>query len=123
MEVREDDGLLVFSDDCYELSMIIAKDQAISISNGITGIIDYRPNTHDLVEDVLDNLGIKILMIKITEIKDSTYFAKFILRKDNLVLSLDSRPSDAIAIAARVPYIVDIYVNEELLKTFGEKIC
>lgn len=123
VEIREGDGLIKFSDDCYQISMIISKDQALSIQNGISGVISYRPNAHDLIKDTLDGLGVKILMVKITELKDNTYFAKLILKKGNLILSLDSRPSDAVAIAARVGYLVDIYVKEILLKTVGEKIC
>jgi len=123
MEVREDGGLIKLADECYEISMVIGKDQAVSIQKGLAGVIDYRPNTHDLIKDMLNSLDIKILMVKITEMKDGTYFAKLFLKKGNLVLSLDSRPSDAIAIAARTDYLVDIYVKEDLLKTVGKKIC
>jgi len=68
-------------------------------------------------------LDAKVLMVKITELKDNTFFAKLFLVKGNLILSLDSRPSDAIAIAARADYKVPIYVNENLLENVGEKIC
>ena len=123
LDVGEDEGTLIFDSECYEISMTITKDQAVSIQNGINGVIDYRPNTHDLMNDMLKNLGAKILMVKITEMQDSVYIAKILIKKGNLILSLDSRPSDAIAIAARTEYFIDIYVNDTLLETMGEKIC
>jgi len=123
LNVTEDRGIVSLAGNCYELSMIISRYQAISLENGINRIIGQRPNTHDLIKDMLKNLDAKILMIKIEELKDGTYYARVLLRKDNLILSLDSRPSDALAIAARVEYSVPVYVKNDLLENFGEKIC
>ena len=123
LNTTDDMGYIYLEGGCYELSMIINKAQAESIEGGIMGIIQTRPNTHDLVKDMLKNLKANILMIKIVELKDDAYHARLILRKDNLILSLDSRPSDAIAIAARTEYTIPIYVNESLLKSYGSKIC
>jgi bifunctional DNase/RNase len=60
-------------------------------------------------------------MVKITEVKNNTFFGKLILRQNGKILSLDSRPSDATAIAVRTNS--PIYVKTELLKEFGKKIC
>ncbi|HDD71504.1 MAG TPA: bifunctional nuclease family protein, partial [Candidatus Aenigmarchaeota archaeon] len=76
--------------------MVVDKSQAISIARGQNNIRYFRPLTHDLADDILKNYGIKILMVKITELKNNTYFARLILRQGNKVLSLDSRPSDAL---------------------------
>ena len=123
LNTTDDRGFIYLEGDCYELSMVISKTQADSIEDGIMGIIRERPNTHDLVKDMLKNLDANILMIKIVELEDEAYHARLVLRKDNLVLSLDSRPSDALAIAARTEYMVPIYVNETLLKSYGSKVC
>lgn len=123
LNVTENRGIVSLVGNCYELSMIISRDQAISLENGINRIIGQRPNTHDLIKDMLKNLDAKILMIKIIELKDNAYHARLLLRKDNLILSLDSRPSDALAIAARTEYNVPVYVKDDLLENFGRKFC
>jgi bifunctional DNase/RNase len=123
LNVTEDMGIVSLLGNCYELTMVISRDQAISLEDGINRIIGPRPSTHDLVKDMLKNLGARILMIKIVELRNGTYYARLLLRKDNLILSLDSRPSDALAIASRVEYGVSIYVEDSMLENFGERIC
>lgn len=123
LNITDDRGIVYLDGDCYELSMVISKAQAVSIEDGINGIIRARPNTHDLMKDMLKNLDANILMIKVVELKNGTYHARFVLRKDNLVLSLDSRPSDALAIAARTDYTIPVYVESSLLESFGREIC
>jgi len=123
IEIGNESGTVKLVEKCYELSMIVDRSQAISIDNGINRIIGFRPNTHDLINDMLKSFDIKVIMVKITEMENNTYFAKLLLGQKAFVLSLDSRPSDAIAIAARTDYEVPIYVNESLLKTVGEKTC
>ena len=123
LNITDDMGIVYFDGDCYELSMVISKAQAVSIEDGINGIIRARPNTHDLMKDMLKNLDAEVLMIKVIELKDGTYYANLVLKRENLILSLDSRPSDALAIASRTEYTVPVYVKSSLLKSFGEKIC
>ncbi len=123
LDLEEDKGIVKFYSGCYELSMTIEKSQAISIINGENKVRYFRPLTHDLAADILENYGIKILMVKITEIQNNTYFARLILRQGNKILSLDSRPSDALALAARTDYLVPVYVKEEILENFSKKIC
>ena len=122
INITDDRGVIYLSGNCFELPVVIEKSQAVSIENGINGIIGQRPNTHDLVKDMLKGLDANIMMLKITEMKEGTYYSRIILRKGNLILGLDSRPSDALAIAARTEYEVPVYVKDELLKT-GTKIC
>lgn len=123
VQVKDDYGVVLLGNDCYVVSAEVEKSQAVSIQNGIDGKVGPRPNTHDLFNDLLKNLDIKVLMIKITKIEDNSYHSQFILRQGNTILNFDARPSDAIAIAARTDYLVPIYMNETLLKTVGEKIC
>lgn len=123
VQIRDDYGVVFLGNDCYVITAEVEKSQAESIQNGIDQKVGPRPNAHDLFNDLLKNLDIKVLMIKITHIQDNAYHSQFILRQGNTVLNFDARPSDAIAIGARTDYLVPIYVNETLLKTVGKKIC
>jgi len=123
INVTDEMGIVYLTGDCYEISMVIDRAQGISIENGINRIIGSRPNTHDLLKDLLKGLDVEVLMIKVTELKNNTFFARLILRKGNFILSLDSRPSDTLATAARTDYAVPIYVNETMLKSIGRKVC
>src|SRR3989344_464404 len=106
---------------CYSLDAGVEPSQSISIQNGIDGVVGARPNAHDIAKDVFSALRIDLLMVKITERRESSYFAKMVLRQGNTILNFDARPSDAIAIAVRMN--ADIYINETLLKSEGKNIC
>lgn len=108
---------------CYELDAVVDAAQAESIANGVNGIVGPRPNIHDLFRDFLKVSNAKILMVKITEVKNDAYFSKLIVQQGNSVFELDARPSDAIAIAARTDYDVPLYINETLMKIMGKNIC
>ncbi|MDI6806525.1 MAG: bifunctional nuclease family protein [Candidatus Aenigmarchaeota archaeon] len=115
------EGLVILSASCYELTGIIEPTQAISIQNALQNITTERPNAHDLARDVFNTLDIKMLMVKITELRDSAYFAKILLRQKNTFLNFDVRPSDGIAIALRVG--APIYIDKGLLERQGKYIC
>lgn len=87
--------------------------EATSIASAIKQISMARPLTHDLFYDLLLQLGITVQRIVITELKESTYFAELILGQGDKVLVLDSRPSDAIAMALRAA--APIYVTQQVL--------
>jgi bifunctional DNase/RNase len=91
--------------------------EATSIDRRVRGTPSPRPLTHDLVASVIDNLGGELRDIYISELRDHTYFAKLRIRLNGEMVEVDSRPSDAIALAvtARVP----IYVAEEVL----DEVC
>ena len=72
-----------------------------------------RPMTHDLMKNTLGELGAKLLRIEINDLKDSTYYATMYLKCRKTVIGIDSRPSDAIALALRCA--APIYVTEEVL--------
>ena len=69
--------------------------------------------THDLVVDVVNKTGYKITKIEINDVEDETYFATIFLNKDDEIVEIDSRPSDAIAVAMRAD--APIYVTENVL--------
>ena len=93
--------------------IVIGIFEATSIDRRVRGLPSPRPLTHDLVAAVIDHMGGELQDVYINELKEHTYFAKLRIRKDGELVEVDSRPSDAIALAvtARVP----IYVAEDVL--------
>jgi bifunctional DNase/RNase len=87
--------------------------EATSIASAIKQLAMARPLTHDLFYDLLQQLGITVQRIVITELKESTYFAELVLGQGDNVILLDSRPSDAIAMALRAS--APIYVAQQVL--------
>ncbi|MCX5817890.1 MAG: bifunctional nuclease family protein [Proteobacteria bacterium] len=88
--------------------------EASSIATALENINTPRPMTHDLVKNILDNLGVKIVRVEVNDLKDNTYYALLHLEVDNKRLVVDSRPSDAIAIALRTN--APIFVEESVIK-------
>jgi len=74
-----------------------------------------RPLTHDLVVSIAESLGAEIDSVIISDLRDQTYFAQLRLRKDGEVFDIDSRPSDAIAVAVTFQPFLPIYVSEDVL--------
>ncbi len=74
-----------------------------------------RPLTHDLVVKVAEALGAELECVVISDLRDQTYYAQLRLRKDGEVIDIDSRPSDAIAVAVTFNPPLPIYVTEEVL--------
>lgn len=114
-------SVIYLSGQCYQMTMATSVEQTESINNGIERIVNYRPNAHDLMADSMDALGVKVLMVKIESFRDSTYFARLFLAQQNKVIGIDSRPSDAIALAVRAD--APVYIRQELLAGQGEKVC
>jgi len=123
VDARGESGIVRLTGGCYQVVATVERDQAISILNGMNKVVGPRPNVHDLFRDTLNALNAKILMVKITSLKEDVYVSKMIVRKGNSLLNMDARPSDAIAIALREDYKVPIYMNQTLLMNQGTKIC
>jgi hypothetical protein len=87
--------------------------EAQAILFGLEGIRFPRPFTHDLLKNVIENLGAKVNRIVINALRDNTYFAQISLTVDSSCILVDSRPSDAIALALRTSS--PIYVSEPVL--------
>ena len=98
-------------------SIMIGIFEATSIDRRVKGLPSPRPLTHDLVASVIDNLGGELRDIYIRELRDHTYYAKLRIRMNGEMVEVDSRPSDAIALA--VTANVPIYVAEDVL----EEVC
>jgi len=89
--------------------------EASSIDRRVKGATSPRPLTHDLIVNVVRDLGAELQDVLITELRDHTYFAKLRLRRDGELIEVDARPSDAIAVAVTCAPPLPIYVNEEVL--------
>lgn len=87
--------------------------EATSIASVIKQLTMQRPLTHDLMYEALNQLGAVVQRVMITELKDSTYFSELILSVGDRAMILDSRPSDAIAIALRAQ--APIYVAQKVI--------
>jgi len=97
--------------------IVIGIFEATSIDRFVRKLPKQRPLTHDLVNNVIESLGAELRDIFISELRDHTYYAKLRMRLNGELVEVDSRPSDAIALA--VIASVPIYVAEDVL----EEVC
>ncbi len=88
--------------------------EANAIALEIEKVTTPRPMTHDLLKNLLGELDARVDRIVINELRENTFFARIHLTRGDSTLSVDSRPSDAIALALRSQ--ADIYVEEEVLE-------
>lgn len=89
--------------------------EATSIDRRVQGHIPPRPLTHDLLKNVITELGGEVQDVVITNLVDHTYYAVIRIRHDGELIEVDSRPSDAIALAAHYDPHLPIYVDEDVL--------
>ncbi len=99
-----------------QFAMVIEKAQADAINRRLAGVAKSRPMTHDLLGNVIEQLGGKLEQIEITNLQNSTFFAQLTIRQSGELIEIDSRPSDAIAlgIASSVPIFVAEHVLDEV---------
>ncbi len=95
------------------LPIWIGSAEASAIIRKIEKLAVARPMTHDLVVDVVDKTGYTVDRVEINDVEEETYFATIFLTKEDEVIEIDSRPSDAIAIAMRAE--APIFVTENVL--------
>lgn len=74
-----------------------------------------RPLTHDLLRSAIDSLNAQVKRVVVTELKDDTFYAVVWMEQNGEIISLDARPSDALALALRAD--CPIFVDEEVLRT------
>lgn len=98
----------------YYLPIWIGQFEATSILMELQGIKPTRPLTHDLLKTVLETLNAQLIRVVINNLIDGTFYAQLHLIFKEEELEIDSRPSDAIALAVR--FGVPIYVSEEVIK-------
>jgi bifunctional DNase/RNase len=88
--------------------------EATAIATELEGIKMARPMTHDLLRNILNELQATVERVEITDLRENTYYAAVHLRAGDRVLVIDSRPSDAIALALRVK--TPIFVHRRVLE-------
>ncbi|HEV8371351.1 MAG TPA: bifunctional nuclease family protein [Pyrinomonadaceae bacterium] len=89
--------------------------EANAIALEIEKIAPPRPMTHDLLRNLITELGVRVERVVVTRLQDNTFYAEIEMRNsEGALISLDSRPSDAIALALRAD--CPIYVNMEVIK-------
>ena len=99
--------------------------EASAIATELEKITFSRPMTHDLMYEILKTVKIEIIKIEIHDLRNNTFFANIHLLKDGEIIVIDSRPSDAIALALRAN--ATIFVDEKVIEKsrnvdFGKKI-
>ena len=99
------------------LPIWIGPAEADAIAVKLQDVTVPRPLTHDLLRSVIDALGATINSIIVSDLKNDTFYAKIILNVDGKQMEVDSRPSDALALAVRAS--VPIYAEETVLDKAG----
>ncbi len=89
--------------------------EANAIALEIEKIALPRPQTHDLIKNVLTGLEASVRKVVVSELRDDTFFAVIWMERDGHIISIDSRPSDALALALRLD--CPIFVEESVLKS------
>lgn len=106
--------LLCDEEETKILPIAIGPFEAQAIALVLQGKMPPRPLTHDLLKTLCENLGGTVEKVTITDILDSTFYAEIYVRQDGETLVIDSRPSDAIALALRCD--APIYMNPKLIE-------
>ncbi len=116
------DQQIIFLRECEgtrEFPIVIGDPEAAAIDRRLKGYKRARPMTHDLLADVIQQLGAELEKIVINDLKNHTFYAKLVLRSNGEVIEVDSRPSDAIAlgVASETPIFVSEHVLQEICRS------
>ena len=106
------------------LPIWIGHPEAAAILMKLQGASTPRPMTHDLVTDMLSQLDAQVVRITVTELRDSTFYAQITVQQDGSEIEIDSRPSDAIALAIRADapiFVADRVIEESAIEFEGEE--
>ncbi len=114
--------LLKIVDDDRTIPIWIGLLEATSIASAIQNIEFDRPMTHDLFKNFTDVLNINVSKVEVNDLKDNTYYATIHFASQEKAFTMDSRPSDAIAIAVRLH--APIFVDDKVIQKSktGEEI-
>ena len=96
--------------------IVIGMPEILAIDRRLKGIELPRPMTHDLLENAIKQLCGQIQKVVVCDLRDHTFFATIHVKRDNKVMEIDSRPSDALALVAglKTPLFVEDQVFEKL---------
>jgi len=95
------------------LPIFIGGPEATAIAFALEEVETPRPMTHDLMKDLLDEIGARIERVTVTELRDATFYAEIVLSSAGTVHSVSARPSDAVALAIR--YGAPVFAEEGVL--------
>ena len=99
------------------LPIWIGHPEAAAILVKLQNAAPARPMTHDLLNDIVGQLDAEVISIAVTEMRENTYYARITLQQNGSEIEVDSRPSDAIALAVRSG--AKIYVADDVIDESG----
>ena len=105
-------------DDKRSLPIWVGIFEANAIALELEKIASPRPMTHDLIKNIVEAIDAQVVKVVVTDLRENTFFAVLHLRLGNSEYTVDSRPSDAIALALRVA--APIFVDEEVFPKAGK---
>jgi bifunctional DNase/RNase len=117
--------LLKTADGNRFLPIWIGHPEAAAILMKLQNASTPRPMTHDLVTEILGQLNAEVVRITVTELRENTFFAQIAVQQDGSEVEIDSRPSDAIALAIRSDapiYAAESVIEESAIEFEGEEI-
>jgi len=109
--------LLKTADDDKFLPIWVGHPEAAAILMKLQGASPPRPMTHDLFTDVISELQAEVVRVEVTELRENTFYARITIVQDGRELEIDSRPSDAIALAVRCD--ARIYASDDVIAESG----
>ena len=97
-----------------QFPIVIGTFEGLAIDRRVKGLVTPRPMTHDLMANLIDRLDCELERIVIHDLREHTFFAKLVVRRNGNLVEVDARPSDAIAlgVASETP----LYVEESVLQ-------
>ena len=107
------------------LPIWIGHPEAASILMRLQGAGTPRPMTHDLLSDMLEQLEAQVVRITVTELRENTFYAQITVQQEGREIEVDSRPSDAIALAIRAEapiFAADRVIEESAIEFEGEDV-
>jgi bifunctional DNase/RNase len=110
--LKEIDGPRAFS-------IVIGFNEAAAIHRYVNGEEAPRPLTHDLVRNVIEGMGAKLDRILVNDLRNRTFYARLMLKRNGQEIEIDARPSDAIALAIQAG--VPIFVEEAVVEAVGQE--
>jgi uncharacterized protein len=117
--------LLKTADGNKFLPIWIGHPEAAAILMKLQSQAPPRPMTHDLLSDMLDQLEAHVVRITVTELRENTFYAQITVQQDGREIEVDSRPSDAIALAIRAEapiFAADRVIEESAIEFEGEDV-
>jgi bifunctional DNase/RNase len=117
--------LLKTADGNRYLPIWIGQPEAAAILMKLQGAATPRPMTHDLVTELLEQLDAQVVRITVTELRDNTFYASITVQQNGSEIEIDSRPSDAIALAVRAEapiFAADRVIEESAIEFEGEEV-